>query len=117
LWLSLLEHVVLPAASAFEPELILISAGFDAHRLDPLASCRLEAGDFAAMACHVRDFAARLGIPLGAVLEGGYAPAVLAESTLATLAALAGEGEAPPVAPELELTSRAAAQLGRYWPL
>ena len=42
LWLSLVEHVVLPAAVAFEPELVLISAGFDAHRLDPLASCRLE---------------------------------------------------------------------------
>jgi acetoin utilization deacetylase AcuC-like enzyme len=42
-WLSLLEHVVLPAASVFSPELVLISAGFDAHRDDPLADCRLEA--------------------------------------------------------------------------
>ena len=117
LWLSLLEHVVLPAASAFEPELILLSAGFDAHRLDPLANCRLETADFAAMACHLRDLAVRLGAPLGAVLEGGYEPNVLAECALATLAALAGEGEAIEAAPEPLLTSRAAAQFGRYWPL
>jgi acetoin utilization deacetylase AcuC-like enzyme len=116
LWLSLLEHLVLPIASAFEPELLLISAGFDAHRLDPLASCRLETADFAAMACHVRDFATQLGAPLGAVLEGGYEPVVLAECTLATLAALAGEGEAPQTSPQLALTTRARAQFGSYWP-
>jgi acetoin utilization deacetylase AcuC-like enzyme len=117
LWTALLEHVVLAAASAFAPELILISAGFDAHRRDPLASCRLETEDFAAMACHVRDLAARLGAPLGAVLEGGYEPSVLGECVQATLAALGGEGEALPAAPEAPLTSRAAAQFGRYWPL
>ncbi len=117
LWLSLLEHVVLPAAAAFEPDLVLISAGFDAHRLDPLADCRLETADFAAMASHVRDLATRLGVPLGAVLEGGYDPAALAECVQATLAALAGEGEAVSAAPERLLTARAAAHLARYWPL
>ena len=117
LWLSLIAHVVLPVVSAFGPELILISAGFDAHRLDPLANCRLETADFAAMACLVRDFAARLGVPLGAVLEGGYEPRVLAECTLATLAAFAGEGDALEVTPEPLLTARAAAQFARYWPL
>jgi acetoin utilization deacetylase AcuC-like enzyme len=117
LWLSLLEHVVLPVASMFEPELILISAGFDAHRLDPLANCLLETGDFAAMARHVRDFAARLDVPLGAVLEGGYEPAVLAECTLATLTALGGDAEARHVTPELPLTAHARARFGRCWPL
>ena len=91
LWLSLLEHVVLPVASSFEPDLVLISAGFDAHRRDPLAACRLESEDFAAMARHVRDLAARLGAPVGAVLEGGYEPAILGECVEVTLAALAGE--------------------------
>jgi acetoin utilization deacetylase AcuC-like enzyme len=117
LWLSLLEHVVLPAASAFEPELILISAGFDAHRRDPLAGCRLETEDFAAMACHVRELGRRLSAPVGAVLEGGYEPAVLGECVRATLAALGGEGEATEAAREPLLTSRAAAQFARYWPL
>ena len=42
LWLSLLEYVILPAAREFAPELAPISAGFDAHRLDPVGGCRLE---------------------------------------------------------------------------
>ena len=71
LWLSLIEHVVLPAARAFDPEIILISAGFDAHREDPLAGCRLETRSFAKMARLMRDLARGLGAPLGAVLEGG----------------------------------------------
>jgi acetoin utilization deacetylase AcuC-like enzyme len=117
LWLSLLEHIVLPAGRAFRPQLVLISAGFDAHRADPLAECRLEAGSFARMACHVRDFAAELGVPLGAVLEGGYEVEALAECVRVTLAALGGEGETALAAPEELLTSRAATQIGRYWEL
>ncbi len=117
LWLSLLEHVVLPVAEAFEPDLVLISAGFDAHREDPLASCRLETDSFAEMARHVRGLAAQLDVPLGAVLEGGYEPAALAQSVQATLAALGGDEPARSAAPEALLTSRAAAHIGHYWPL
>jgi acetoin utilization deacetylase AcuC-like enzyme len=99
LWLSLLEQIVLPAAAEFRPDLVLISAGFDAHVDDPLAGCALETESFAAMARHVREFAAGLGVPLGAVLEGGYEPVALAESVAATLAALGGEGEPTATAP------------------
>jgi acetoin utilization deacetylase AcuC-like enzyme len=117
LWLSLLEHVVLPAAATFAPNLVLVSAGFDAHRDDPLADCRLEASSFALMACHVREMAREAGAPLGAVLEGGYDPPALAESVSATLAAFGGEGDALSAAPDALLTSRAAAGVARYWPL
>jgi acetoin utilization deacetylase AcuC-like enzyme len=117
LWLSLIEHIVLPVAESFEPDLVLVSAGFDAHRSDPLAGCRLETGSFAEMARHVRDLARKLNVPLGVVLEGGYEPAALAESVLATLAALGDAQPAQSVAPEPLLTSRAAAQIARYWPL
>jgi acetoin utilization deacetylase AcuC-like enzyme len=117
LWLSLLEHVVVPVGIEFAPRLVLISAGFDGHRADPLANCLLEAGSFAQMACHVREMAKRLEAPVGAVLEGGYDVAALAESVLATLAALGGEGEAISAAPDPMLTSRAAAQVGHYWSL
>jgi acetoin utilization deacetylase AcuC-like enzyme len=117
LWLSLLEHVILPVATQFEPQLILVSAGFDGHVDDPLAGCRLESSCFARMACQVRELAHSLGAPLGAVLEGGYAPAALAESVEATMAALAGEGEPESVAPDPILTSRAATQVGRHWSL
>jgi acetoin utilization deacetylase AcuC-like enzyme len=117
LWLSLLEHIVLPAAVAFEPDLVLISAGFDAHRKDPLAGVRLETSSFGEMARHVRDMAERVGAPLGAVLEGGYEPDVLADCMVETLGALAGSESPAPGAPEALLTSRAAAQVGHYWPL
>lgn len=117
LWFSLVEHIVIPAAEAFEPELVLISAGFDAHRADPLAGCRLQAGSFAEMARYARDLAVMLGVPLGAVLEGGYEPVVLAECVGETLAALGSGEPARSVAPEPLLTSRAAAHIGHYWPL
>jgi acetoin utilization deacetylase AcuC-like enzyme len=117
LWLSLLEHVVLPAARAFEPDLVLVSAGFDAHREDPLAGCLLETASFVVIARHVRELAAGLGAPLGVVLEGGYEPAALAESVLATLGALADAEPAASAAPEPILTARAATHVGRYWPL
>jgi acetoin utilization deacetylase AcuC-like enzyme len=115
-WLALVEHVVLPAARAFRPELVLVSAGFDAHRDDPLATCRLETGSFARMARQVRTLAEELGVPVGGVLEGGYDLDALAASTAATLEAL-GDGAAPgPVEPH-PLAARAAAEVGRYWPL
>jgi acetoin utilization deacetylase AcuC-like enzyme len=91
LWLSLLEREVLPAAARFEPQLVLVSAGFDAHRDDPLAECRLEAASFGRMASLVRAAADGWGAPGGAVLEGGYALEALAESVVATMVALAEE--------------------------
>jgi len=90
-WLPLIEEVVLPAADEFDPQLVLVSAGFDAHRDDPLAECRLEASSFGQMASLVRDAAARWGAPVGVVLEGGYNLPALAESVVATLAAFGGE--------------------------
>jgi acetoin utilization deacetylase AcuC-like enzyme len=122
LWTALLEDVVLPAAAAFEPELILLSAGFDAHAEDPLANCCLHTSDFADMSVLVREAALAAHAPLGVVLEGGYNHAVLAECVCATLPALAGE-----VAPRLsapaalgddaQLIARAVSQVGGYWPL
>jgi acetoin utilization deacetylase AcuC-like enzyme len=117
MWLSLLEHVALPIVSSFGPDLILVSAGFDAHRDDPLADCTLDAASFGQIACQVRDLARELGVPLGAVLEGGYDLRALADSVVATIAALGGEGAAISAAPEALLTSRAAAGVARHWAL
>jgi acetoin utilization deacetylase AcuC-like enzyme len=89
-WTALLEGELLPAAAAFEPQLVLISAGFDAHRADPLAECRLEASSFGRMAAAVREAAQEWGAPVGAVLEGGYELDALADSVVATMAALGG---------------------------
>jgi len=109
--------VIIPAALEFVPQLVLISAGFDAHRDDPLGHCLLEAGSFAQMACHVRDMAAKVGAPVGAVLEGGYQTAALTESLMATITALAGVGTAESMAPDPFVTSRVAAHVGHYWTL
>jgi acetoin utilization deacetylase AcuC-like enzyme len=117
LWLSLLEHIILPAAASFEPDLVLVSAGFDAHVADPLADCRLDASDFAEMTRHVRDFASQRSIPLGAVLEGGYSPPALAECVAETLAALCDDQPAESRAPEPFFTARAAAHIAHHWPL
>jgi acetoin utilization deacetylase AcuC-like enzyme len=116
-WLSLLDHVVLPAARQFEPELILISAGFDAHREDPLAGCLLESSSFAAMAGRARRLADELDVPLGAALEGGYEPHALADSVAQTMTALAHGDPSAQQAPQTELSSRAVEQLGRHWSL
>ena len=117
MWRSLLEHVALTAAAEFAPELVLVSAGFDAHRADPLADCRLDTRDFAQMACQVRDLAETFDAPVGAVLEGGYEPRVLADCVLATMRALGGAGEAESIAPDPIYTRPAALQIGRYWEL
>ncbi|MDX6624340.1 MAG: hypothetical protein QOE75_2272 [Solirubrobacterales bacterium] len=88
LWLGLVDEVVIPRTERYEPQLILVSAGYDAHRADPLASCELESSSFAAMATRLRDLAARLGVPLGFVQEGGYHVPSLVESLLETMTAL-----------------------------
>ncbi len=116
-WLSVLEHVILPVGEQFRPELVLVSAGFDAHADDPLGDCLLDAESFAKMARHVRDLALQAGAPVGAVLEGGYDPAALAASVLATVRALDGDGEADSIAPDPLVTSRIAAHVSHHWPL
>jgi acetoin utilization deacetylase AcuC-like enzyme len=83
-----LDTVVVPLLEAFRPEWLLLSAGFDAHRADPLTDLGLTAGDFA-------DLTARLAtaVPPGrrlAFLEGGYDLEALRLSAGACLAALAG---------------------------
>ena len=68
-------------ADALKPELILISAGFDSHRADPIGSLGLESEDFGPLTRAVLDVADRhSGGRVVSVLEGGYNPTALAES-------------------------------------
>jgi acetoin utilization deacetylase AcuC-like enzyme len=71
-------EIVEPAIRSFEPDLLLVSAGFDAHEADPLADMRVSADGFRWMAERATPLAPRIG----AVLEGGY--------NVATLPALVG---------------------------
>jgi acetoin utilization deacetylase AcuC-like enzyme len=115
-WLSMVEHVVVPAAAAFEPQLVLVSAGFDAHRDDPLGTCRLDTSSFAHMARWMRSLGDSLGVPVGAALEGGYDLPALASSCAAALEGLRDGGEPKSVEPH-PLAVEAAGVVGRYWPL
>lgn len=88
-WSAAMEARVLPAIAAFEPELILVSAGFDAHRDDPLAQLELEDADFAWVGQNLRALALRhCKGQLVSTLEGGYDLNALARSVHAYLAAL-----------------------------
>lgn len=76
-------------ADRHRPQLVLVSAGFDAHRLDPVGSLGLESEDFAMLTSTVADVAAaHAGGRLVSVLEGGYNPPRLAECLQLHLAAL-----------------------------
>jgi acetoin utilization deacetylase AcuC-like enzyme len=84
----------LPAARAFAPDLVLVSAGFDPHERDPLADMRVTERGFAAMATAVMNLAREAcGGKLVLLLEGGYDLAALAASTRACLEALGGRRE------------------------
>jgi acetoin utilization deacetylase AcuC-like enzyme len=113
-FLARLQHVVVPIARSFEPGLVAISAGYDAHRADPLADCRLETSDYGEMAATMRGLASDLGVPILVCLEGGYDPGALAASVLSTIEALEGSGEArrAPLEPALPYVER---QRG-HWP-
>ncbi len=116
-YLSLLRHVVEPLARIWQPQLVLVSAGFDAHRADPLASCAVTEEGFAGMATLVGDACASLGVPLGCVLEGGYHLGALARSVAATMTALAEQrASTAPDVPILPLAQAARERLTRYWP-
>jgi acetoin utilization deacetylase AcuC-like enzyme len=114
-FLALVQHVVIPVAREYAPGLIAISAGYDAHRDDPLASCMLDAAAYGAMAASIRDLADELEVPVLVCLEGGYAPRALADSVVATLAGLDGN-DAPPEAPR-EAAEPHLSRVAARWPV
>jgi acetoin utilization deacetylase AcuC-like enzyme len=83
------ETGILPALSAFRPDLLIISAGFDAHKADPLAQLRLEEEDFAWATGQICAIAAKTcsGRVVSA-LEGGYDLEATARSARAHVRAL-----------------------------
>jgi acetoin utilization deacetylase AcuC-like enzyme len=88
---SAFENAILPQLQKFAPELIVISAGFDAHRRDPLANINLDAEDFGWVTRKLMDVAyASAGGRVVSVLEGGYDLQGLKESVAAHVTALMG---------------------------
>jgi acetoin utilization deacetylase AcuC-like enzyme len=123
---SLIDHVAVPLARRFAPQLVLVSAGFDAHADDPLADCVVTEQGFAAMARALRGVGDEIGAPVGAVLEGGYSLRALAASVAATLEALGaadgdgeGAGDGGPASDSVGVAveaRRALARLEAFWP-
>ena len=95
--LAVLDDIVAPVVEVFAPDWVLISAGFDAHRDDPLAGLAWSSGDYADLTRRVASFAPRAGRVI-AFLEGGYDLDSLARSAGATAAALVGEDHRPEAA-------------------
>jgi acetoin utilization deacetylase AcuC-like enzyme len=80
-YLLAFDELVEPAVRAFKPELVLVSAGFDAHVADPLAGMNVTAEGFRELARR----SAALGPRVAAVFEGGYDPRTLPALVQATL--------------------------------
>jgi acetoin utilization deacetylase AcuC-like enzyme len=116
---SLVEHVACGLIRSWEPELVLISAGFDAHRDDPLATCRVSEAGFAGMAASLRRAADGVGAPLGVVLEGGYDLGALSRSMAAVMPVLV-DGSSPSadaVSVDVHPLARdAQGRLAQWWP-
>ena len=119
------DRVALPVLRQFKPELILVSAGFDAHQRDPLAMMRATEAGFGAMTMALRNVAdetcrGRLAL----VTEGGYDLNALEGSLDAVVQTLAGASSAPnwPAAAAASNRGKASADaavraLGKYWKL
>jgi acetoin utilization deacetylase AcuC-like enzyme len=98
---AVFDHVFLPKLAAFRPDVLLISAGFDAFEHDPLAGMRVTHAGFAAMAHRLRASAERWSQGrVVAVLEGGYDLDGLGGGMAAVLSAFYGPAQPlPPIAP------------------
>jgi acetoin utilization deacetylase AcuC-like enzyme len=119
------DAIVLPVLRQFEPDLLMLSAGFDAHEDDPLGGLRLTADAFGAMTMALRNVAEECCRGrVVAVTEGGYDLQALAASLNATIAAL-HDPLGPPTWPASGIASRrgsdsiaqARAALRPYWHL
>ena len=88
-----MENQVFPRVSAFSPQLLLISAGFDAHEDDPLAGMKLRSADFAWVTARLCDIAdEHCGGRVVSMLEGGYDLVALGDAARAHVAVLEERG-------------------------
>ena len=100
------DEIVLPVVSEFRPDLVLVSAGFDAHERDPLGGMRLTTGAFSAMTLALRMVAdACCGGRIVAVTEGGYDLKAFRESLVGVIDVLATEPALSPQWPTASIRS------------
>ncbi|MBI5178426.1 MAG: histone deacetylase [Nitrospinae bacterium] len=90
-YLSLFEHSLVPHVRAFAPDIIFISAGFDAHESDPLGGMTITDGGYAGMTAHLTRLADEVcGGRIVSLLEGGYNLATLGKTVAAHVKGLMG---------------------------
>jgi len=119
---AVFEELFLPIAQAFRPQLVLVSAGFDPHRADPIGGMLITERGFAAMCSAVKSLAeSACEGRLVLLLEGGYSLEGLSQSVHACVEVLAGRRDSFPTG---EMTSDARHALARsrealkpYWPV
>jgi acetoin utilization deacetylase AcuC-like enzyme len=107
------ESLVAPALCAWRPQLLLVSAGFDAHKDDPFQAMQLTSAGFYRLAKMAAEFAREAGIGLVLVLEGGYNLQALGESVAESVKGLLGLGLGVETPPRAEPSAAVAALVER----
>lgn len=89
-YLAAFDEVILPALEGYDPDLVLVSAGFDAHEHDPISRMRVSTEGYGLMTERLSDLAESCDAGLGFVLEGGYSLDTLADSIATVNKTMAG---------------------------
>ncbi len=118
-YLRVFRDVLVPVGREYKPELVLVSAGFDAHRADPLGGMELSSAGYGAITAEILLLAQEVcGGRAVFVLEGGYDLRALEESIGYVLGVMSGgprEEPADPGAAAEELVNELRAVHGEYW--
>jgi acetoin utilization deacetylase AcuC-like enzyme len=116
-YVAVFRSLLVPIIEAFSPNLILVSAGFDAHAMDPIGGMQLSTKGFASLAGIIRGAAIKVHSPVVYALEGGYNLDALRDSVRAVIDVIKG-GEPPKIEatpwPELDEVIKAHSL---YWPI
>jgi acetoin utilization deacetylase AcuC-like enzyme len=113
--------VIMPVLEQYDPEILLISAGYDAHERDPLASLNFSTQAFTWLSCALDKFCTERNIPMLVFLEGGYDYIALAAGVMETMRSMRGEVdyEEPDISSTSEMVKRIVNQtrnaLSNYW--
>ena len=109
-------RIFAPLLREYRPELLLVSAGYDAHADDPLGGLNLNSGSYERLAGELATLADSLGTaPLALVLEGGYSLSALTSSVVATIRGIEERPRFPDLARDVAPVESARAKLSRLW--
>ncbi len=116
-FLAVYQHVLVPIIESYRPGLILVSAGFDAHAMDPIGGMSVSSKGFAALTALIMEAATKVGSPVVYTLEGGYNLDALRDSVSAVVDVMKGGP-----APKIEQTpfhglDEIMGTHSRFWPL